>query len=290
MDGFFWHLPWAYCFVHMTAGESVADIVEAERAVEIPRIFLAVPKCKSFVDFWRQSQPKMPVRRPFKSSTLTPASESDPRTGTYSKEGKKTEYVPPPEPLPQHPRLALLQPTLERDLEYFFKIANGETLPDQTNVAPGFVLNLFRETDKLSNPVCERMILGQAKGAPYYALHSTPSATSIDEFNRLQLTRREAYTSNHHPSCVSEIEPKLQLDFEGTGAVARITKGEQKYTLLRTGNHSVGSGVRKNSISLWSDELPPKEMFQYAVEEGWRSLDDKQPSGIVKVTQWEASL
>jgi hypothetical protein len=77
------------------------------------------------------------------------------------------------------------------------------------------VLNLFRATLTHIQPIAERLTLGPAQGAPYYALNTTPSTTSTDEFNTLVVTRRHPVTAVYNPACTAEIQPKLNLDTPG---------------------------------------------------------------------------
>jgi hypothetical protein len=107
----------------------------------------------------------------------------------------------------------------------------------------------------------------------------------VDEFNTLQITRREPMNGNHVPACVAEIQPKLDLNFEGTVTIARIEKsGGEKYTLVRTGNNPTDGSRFQNSLALWSDAHSPVLMAQFVLSEGWRGLDDKGHRGIIHVS------
>ena len=220
------------------------------------------------------------------------------RTATFTKEGNVEDYQPPPEPIPEEPRNGrIISPTLDKELSYFFAVAEGERIPAHHDPdPPTLVLHLYRATDPGRRPVAERMMLGQAKGAPYYALHAVPSTTSVDEFNTLQITRRHPMTGNHKLEVVSEIQPKLDLDFEGSITIARITKGQNRFNLVRTGSNATGDKSLLNSIALWTEPpvsyapqtptVVPQLIAQYVLSEGWKSLDildGRLPRGIIRV-------
>jgi hypothetical protein len=227
----------------------------------------------------------MPIKKAFKA--VVPASSSDPRTATFTATGRVTEYQPVPAVIPEQPRNRILQATLDRELSYFYNVANHELVPNENEESPTLVLHLFRATDPGRKPVAERMILGQGQGAPYYALHATPSTTSMDEFNTLQITRRHPITGNHVPICVAEIQPNLDLDFEGTRTIARISRNLKMYNLVRTGESPEDDTSHPNSIALWSEEQAALPVAQFFIDEDWngldRSADGRLPHGIIRV-------
>ena len=222
----------------------------------------------------------MPIKKAFKTSAASGSNPRDPRTATFTTTGKVAAYEPVPQPIAAQPRGVLLRATLDRDLNYFFNVAEGTTIPDNNNgEPPTLVLNLFRATDPTKKPVAERMILGQAQGAPYYALHASSSTTSVDEFNALQITRRAPLTGNHVPACTAEIQPRLDLFAEGTTVVANITSGSNKYHLVRTGTDLAGGSF----YAMWADAQPSGCLAQYVIDEGWKGLDAKRAMGIIRV-------
>jgi hypothetical protein len=108
----------------------------------------------------------------------------------------------------------------------------------------------------------------------------------MDEFNTLQITRRETMSGNHIGAATAELQPKLDLMFEGTVTIARIERpGGEKYTLSRTGNNPTNSESRfQNSIALWSEAHSPALIARFVLSEGWRGLDDKAHRGIIYVS------
>src|SRR5204863_3624324 len=117
---------------------------------------------------------------------------------------------------------SLLSLTLDRELEYFHAVAAGEIPPQQP--APTLVLNVFRATQTHTDPIAERLTIGAAAGAPHYALHATASSTSINEFNKLLITRRHPIKASWTDACVSEIQPKLNLLSQGVMLIAKIAR------------------------------------------------------------------
>jgi hypothetical protein len=115
----------------------------------------------------------MPIKKVVSTGAQNPA--ADPRTAAFSAHGPAPAYQPVPEAEAPVSREGFLNATLDRELNYFFNVANGTTGPNGTAPAPTLVLNLFRATDPTKKPVAERFFLGQAQGAPYYALYANPS-------------------------------------------------------------------------------------------------------------------
>jgi hypothetical protein len=115
---------------------------------------------------------------------------SDPRTGSYAENERPPEYKVP---VPEQRIVARGRaeaPTLDRELGYFHEVASGQLEP-QEEPKVTLVLNHFRATQTHIRPIAERLTLGAAAGAPYYALHASPHTTSMDEFNSLLISRRE---------------------------------------------------------------------------------------------------
>lgn len=167
-------------------------------------------------------------------------------------------------------KTTLLSPTLDRELEYFHAVAAGE-IPPQQSAAPILVLNLFRATQTHIDPIAERLTIGAAVGAPHYALHATTSSTSINEFNKLLITRRHPIRASWTDVCVSEIQPKLNLLSQGIMLIAKITRYAVQYYL--TWEES------KGYYSLWRDT---GEAVVHILCDGWRSLDDTG-KGVIRV-------
>jgi hypothetical protein len=115
----------------------------------------------------------MPIKKKVNTGAQNPA--ADPRTAAFSAHGPAPAYQPVPEPEAPISREGFLNATLDRELNYFFNVANGSVGPDRAAPTPTLVLNLFRSTDPTKKPVAERFFLGQAQGAPYYALYANPS-------------------------------------------------------------------------------------------------------------------
>jgi hypothetical protein len=225
----------------------------------------------------------MPIKKAFTAPVITSRSNpSDPRTAAYTTTGRVPAYQAVPSPLPPQPQGVLLNPTLDRDLQYFYNVATGEITPESISVPPTLVLNLYRATDAGRKPVAERITLGQAPGAPYYALYATTSATSVDEFNALQITRRSPVSGNHAPACTTELLPKLDMLSEGTNVVAKFVSGLKRCTLVRTGS-DVAGGCFRNTYGIWIDGNSSELMVQLVLDGGWNSLDEKPARGIIRV-------
>ena len=114
----------------------------------------------------------------------------DPRTATFALDERPPEYKPPVPEERSYRRDALEIATLNHDLRYFQAVANDEQQPE-TNKKLCLVLNFFRATQTHLKPIAERFTVGQAAGAPYYALHAAPHASSSDEYNNLLIQRRD---------------------------------------------------------------------------------------------------
>ncbi|KAF2493296.1 hypothetical protein BU16DRAFT_528611 [Lophium mytilinum] len=221
----------------------------------------------------------MPIRK--SKTTITPTSTAPQRTGAFAANSVPPPYVPNsalPTPRALVTRDTYATPSLNRDLEYFHAIAAGEYAGPIPVENPMLVLNLFRATLTHIQPIAERLTLGPAQGAPYYALNTTPSTTSTDEFNILVVTRRHPVTGVYSPACTAEIQPKLNLDVPGVRCVAVLTsKGEQK-SLSYGDQSSIGDigdcyGLyhRRRNVSDSSTTKIPLA-FLYA-DESWRTLE-----------------
>jgi hypothetical protein len=118
----------------------------------------------------------------------------DPRTAAFALGERPPEYkqAAPEERIYLRDRFETA--TLNQDLRYFQAVAAGEQEPEHGKHLC-LVLNFFRATQSHIKPVSERFTLGQAAGAPYYALHAAPHSTSSDEFNNLMIQRRDPITA-----------------------------------------------------------------------------------------------
>lgn len=125
----------------------------------------------------------MPVRKPVRACVPVAHISQDPRVATFVKDGPIRAYQEPNEP--KFIADGTQEVTLDRSLEYFYDRADGKEndLFGHGPVAPFLVLNLFRATETHRKPIGERLILGQNLRNAFYSLHSTPSATSINEYN-----------------------------------------------------------------------------------------------------------
>jgi len=115
---------------------------------------------------------------------------NDPRTATFALDERPPDYKPPVPEERFYQRGALETATLNHDLRYFQAVANGDEQPE-TDKTLCLVLNFFRATQTHIKPIAERFTLGQAAGAPYYALHAAPHTSSSDEYNNLIIQRRD---------------------------------------------------------------------------------------------------
>ncbi|XTI85509.1 hypothetical protein V2W45_1305280 [Cenococcum geophilum] len=242
----------------------------------------------------------MPIRK--EKTKITPRDRlSNPavkRTGVFAANLRPPEYVENstlPEPRTHADRGTYATPSLNKDLEYFHAVAAGEYAgPDPGNDAM-LVLNLFRSTLTHILPIAERLTLGQAQGAPYYALNTTPSTTSHDEFNTLVVTRRHPVNAVYSEACVAEIQPKLNLTIPGVRSVAVLKQGKEEYNLAYGDRSTLGKigecfGLyhKKRGEQGRCDEIALAFLY---CDEGWRTLEEMADKrGIIWAKRPEREL
>lgn len=227
----------------------------------------------------------MPIKKSQKRNVAVSSSSADPRTASFSASGTYGAYAEPAElsPAPLLTPDGMIPPTTNHDLNYFFQVADGDLLADEFSTTPTIVLNLFRATDIGRKPVAERIILGQDKGAPYYALHAAPSLTSSDEFNTLQITRRQPLSGNHVSSSVVDILPKLDLGAKGTMMIARIKHSTKSWNIMWNGPSAECPTMLKCSVSVWTEGPSSENILVFKFENDWRSMDDGPMLGGIAV-------
>ena len=219
----------------------------------------------------------------------------DPRTATFALDERPPEYKPPVPEERSYRRDALEIATLNHDLRYFQAVANDEQQPE-TNKKLCLVLNFFRATQTHLKPIAERFTVGQAAGAPYYALHAAPHASSSDEYNNLLIQRRDPISAVYSEawyaifalsllvvltkSSVSVIQPKLNLHAGGSRIVATITRKGVTYNLSWGDAATVGK--LGGCYCLW-DDRDGSALAQMYSDEGWQSLSQTPSKGIIWV-------
>lgn len=172
-------------------------------------------------------------------------------------------------------------PTPEQDLHYF--AAKASNTPAQiTPTSSRLVLHLFRTTQTHIFPVEERLALGTTSTYPFYALRAALGMGSVDEYNKLTLTRRWPGTDVWQPVAVSEVTPRLKLMAQGQMMISRI----------RLGQHSNVNNGPDNSFEVWWDSRAGsytiwRSKISTELEiccEGWSSLDEVPRTGHLVVS------
>jgi hypothetical protein len=176
----------------------------------------------------------------------------------------------------------LLKPTHDHDLDYFHAVTAGDTPPHppSSNI---LVMNLFRTTQRHLFPLDERLALGSSTTQPFYSLQSGPSLTSVDEFNKLTISRRNPARAIWSNVCISEIRPRLKLLAGGVMIISDITVTKkigvvgEKYTLTWE--------KAKDTYTIWADSTSGTIPFIDIALESWESLDDVpgDGGGVVRV-------
>lgn len=175
----------------------------------------------------------------------------------------------------------LLPPSSDGDLEYFGDMASGRavhTPPYSTNL----VLHLFRSTQNHIYPIQERLALGASANAPFFAMRSSPSTSSVDEYNKLTLTRRRPAMNFWETAAVSNIQPRLKLMARGNMAISLIQlEGSTSRSLSR---YELWWNDDANCYRLWK-RLGVDYEFQLEIGlEGWNSLDERPQTGFLVVS------
>ncbi|ETI25746.1 hypothetical protein G647_02520 [Cladophialophora carrionii CBS 160.54] len=171
-------------------------------------------------------------------------------------------------------------PTSEHDLQYFAAIAAG-TSPQIRPSAPRLVLHLFRTTQTHIFPIEERLALGANSSRPFYALRASLGSTSVDEYNKLTITRRWPGTDVWRTVVISDITPRLKL----------LAQGQVMISRLRIEQRRAGTNGPADSYELWWDsQTGSYTVWRNKVSteleiccEGWTSLDDVPRSGHLLV-------
>ena len=274
-------------------------------SLPIPRFCLLSPQLTSLFELVYYTCPtlhflSMPIRK--EKTKITPRDRlSNPavkRTGVFAANLRPPEYVENstlPEPRKHADRGTYASPSLNKDLEYFHAVAAGEYAGPDPGDDAMLVLNLFRSTLTHILPIAERLTLGQAQGAPYYALNTTPSTTSHDEFNTLVVTRRHPVNAVYSEACVAEIQPKLNLTIPGVRSVAVLKQGKEEYNLAYGDRSTLGKigecfGLyhKKRGEQDRCDEIALAFLY---CDEGWRTLEEMADKrGIIWAKRPEREL
>jgi hypothetical protein len=138
-------------------------------------------------------------------------------------------------------------------------------------------MNFFRTTQKHLFPLDERLALGSSLQQPFYSLQSAPSVTSMDEFNKLTISRRNPSLARWTDVCVSEIQPRLKLLAGGVMIISRmrITRRPdlvgEAYTLTWE--------KAMDTYTVWRDANTGATALIDITLDGWESLDDVPGDG-----------
>jgi hypothetical protein len=213
---------------------------------------------------------------------------TDPRTGVFV---ANNEHVPSYklalQPRNNISRGRLLQPTSDRDLEYFYAVAAGLVPSHERASEETLVLYLSRATQKHILPIAEHMSLGPSMGTPFYSIHATPGSSTITEYNTLVLARRSSQGLTFKESCICEIEPRINIFAPGVMQIARITRGMDAFS-LSWGDRQTAGPIGE-CWTLWSAKNG-EPVVHYVEDEEWESLDDSPGSGIIRVSSLYISL
>lgn len=171
----------------------------------------------------------------------------------------------------------LVTPTSEHDLQYFAAVSSGGT-PEISASNSKLVLHLFRTTQTHIFPIEERLALGASSSNPFYALRSALGSTSVDEYNKLTLTRRWPRTDVWQTVVVSEIAPRLKLLATGQMLISRLRiEGRQARV---QDIFELWWDSQTGSYHVWRNkEIPELEICC----EGWGSLDEVPRTGALVV-------
>jgi hypothetical protein len=202
------------------------------------------------------------------SDTGIPSDQGDALPPSYNEE---EEYKPN----------VLLKPSDDNDLNYFHAIATGEPWmrPPSSNI---LVMNVFRTTQCHVYPIDERIAMGSSLAQPYYALKSAPSTTSVDEFNKLTISRRHPDRARWTDAVISEISPRLNLLANGVMIIARIN-------VLKPGNliqkHDLTWEKARDSYTVWGNTGSGMKPVVEVRPDGWESLEDPtgDGGGVIRV-------
>jgi hypothetical protein len=176
----------------------------------------------------------------------------------------------------------LLKPTHDHDLEYFHAVAAGD-LPPHPPSSNILVMDLFRRTQKHLFPLDERIALGSSIDQPFYSLLSGPSSTSIDEFNKLTISRRDPAHARWSNVCISEIRPRLRLLAAGVMIISEIVVTKKAGTV--GDKYTLTWEKAKDMYTVWADSTYGTLPFIDITMDNWESLDDipGDDGGVVRV-------
>lgn len=221
----------------------------------------------------------MPLGRP--RVGLSPQSPAgDPRTAVFHAD--RTTRPPPYRP-PTPPKPRSLHVSSDRDLSYFHALANGEYSPrSHTDPPATLALHLFRGTDTHLFPIAERLTLGPATGAPYYAARATPSTLSASEYNTLIVSRRHALRLVSEDLCVAEIRPRLNLFAQGVHDIGKISCRQEEYVVTWS------NGTMGPLDGCWCLWQRGRAVAQFYEERGFNGLDEDPAKGIIWVSTLRA--
>ena len=174
----------------------------------------------------------------------------------------------------------LLAPSSDTDLEYFQTVASGgiaHTPPYSKNL----VLHLFRSTQTHIYPIEERLALGASASSPFFSMRSSPSTSSVDEYNKLTLACRQPAQNLWKTVAVSNIQPRLKLMAQGKIVISLIQlEGSVHQSQHR---HELWWNSDTECYRLWKKSGSEYE-FQLEIGlEGWTSLDERPQTGFLVV-------
>lgn len=228
----------------------------------------------------------MPLGRQRVVSPQSPT--GDPRTAIFHSNSTTSAPLYKSPPSPAKPRIHS-----SRDLSYFHALASGEV---QATELPAngatLALNLFRGTERHRFPIAERLGLGPAVGAPYYAARATPSTISTHEYNTIIVSRRHPLRFVNDEVCVANIRPKLNIFAPGIHEIGVISRNVHGLKSVHDEDYflSWSSGMGSSLDSCWSLWYEGKAVAQFYAEGGFRSLDDDSRKGVIRVSSHRISL
>jgi hypothetical protein len=275
----------------------------------------------------------MPIRKT-QIKGPAPSSELVPTGGLSNIFDRPEPYQPIQEarPIPTPSWVNNIAAISTRDLNYFFNLAASiydegtqQTLASSNpvggvNAPPGYgeqfqssaidpsavlVIWLFRQTRIDIYPIAERFHLGPADRQPLYSLTAQPSIRSGTEFNELVIKRRDPIHGVWYDTCLSDIEPTLQLARPGNWTIAKLrlesmpvwkmviagrtvmevraSKTGRGNTLCLSWGDRATIGCLGDAYSLWWETGVEGGMAEaFYICEQWGGFD-KHPQGVIRV-------
>ncbi|KAH6673547.1 hypothetical protein B0J14DRAFT_666990 [Halenospora varia] len=165
----------------------------------------------------------------------------------------------------------LLNPTHDHDLNYFHTVIAGDT-PTYPPTSYILVMNVFRTTQKHLFPLDERIALGSNLNQPFYSLQSSPSVTSVDEFNKLMISRRDPARAFWSQACVSEIKPRLKLLAAGVMVISDLTITRKPGAMSE--RYQMTWEKARDTYTVWVNTVQGTMPFIDITLDKWESLDD----------------